>query len=159
MELFVGLAFALLVVGVAGSFLPMVPGALISLVGLSVYWWSTGFSEPHIFLVVLLYMTGFTALLFDMFAGAVGSKAGGASNSTVQAAALAGLLFFFIGGPAGTIIGITLVVYFREYLLTDDSDKSMKAAIYTTASMLGSALVQGVLTGLILIILGLTVIF
>lgn len=158
MEMFVGLAFVLLVLGVVGSFLPMMPGALLSLVGISVYWWSSGFSEPHVLIVILLYLTGFTALLFDMFAGAIGSKAGGASNSTVHASAVAGILFFFVGGPIGTIIGITLVVYFREYLLTEDSNKSMKATIYTTASMLGSALVQGGLTCLMLIILGLTVI-
>ncbi|MFB6115172.1 MAG: DUF456 domain-containing protein [Candidatus Nanohalobium sp.] len=156
MELFAGLAVVLLIVGVVGSFLPMVPGALLSIAGVSVYWWSTGFTQPNIFVVVLLYLTGLTALLFDLFAGAIGSKAGGASDRTVHAAAVAGVLFFFIGGPVGTIVGITLVVYFREYLLTNDSGESRKAALYTTASMLGSTVVQGVLTGLMLIIFGLT---
>lgn len=153
MELLTGLAVALLILGVIGAIVPMMPGALISLVGVSVYWWSTGFTQPHILVVILLYLTGFTALMFDLFAGAIGSKAGGASNRTVHAAAIAGVLFFFVGGPFGTIIGIALVVYLREYLLTDDSDKSFKAALYTTASMLGSTLVQGVLTGLMLLIL------
>lgn len=152
MDLFTGLAIALLILGVVGAFLPMMPGALISLVGLSVYWWSTGFTQPHILIVILLYLTGLTALLFDLFAGAIGSKAGGASNKTVHSAAIAGVLFFFVGGPFGTIIGIALVVYLREYLLTEDSDKSFKAALYTTASMLGSTLVQGALTGLMLLV-------
>ncbi len=153
MEVLTVVALLLLVVGVVGAFLPMMPGALISLIGVTVYWWSTGFTQPHILIVVLLYLTGLTALLFDLFAGAIGSKAGGASDRTVHAAAVAGILFFFVGGPFGTIVGIALVVYLREYLLTDDSDKSFKAALYTTASMLGSTLVQGVLTGLMLLIL------
>jgi len=157
MDLILGLSIALLVIGVIGAFVPMMPGALISLIGLSFYWWNTGFSQPHILIVVLLYLTGITALIFDLFAGAIGSKAGGASNKTVHAAAIAGILFFFIGGPFGTIVGIALVVYLREYLLTDDSDKSLKAALYTTGSMLGSTLVQGALTGLMLIILVLTI--
>ena len=156
MEAVTVLALAFLAVGVIGSFLPMMPGALVSLIGLSIYWWSTGFTRPHVFIVVLLYLTGFTALMFDWFAGALGSKAGGASNSTVHAAAVAGILFFFVGGPIGTIIGIGLVVYLREYLLTEDSDRSLKAAVYTTASMLGSTVVQGALTGLMLVTLLLT---
>lgn len=153
MDLFTGLAIVLLILGVIGAFVPMMPGALISLVGLTVYWWNTGFTQPHILIVILLYLTGLTALLFDLFAGAIGSKAGGASNKTVHAAAIAGVLFFFVGGPFGTIIGIGLVVYLREYLLTQDSDGSLRAALYTTGSMLGSTLVQGALTGLMLLIL------
>jgi uncharacterized protein YqgC (DUF456 family) len=156
MELFTVVALLLLVIGVAGAFTPMMPGALISLAGVTVYWWGTDFTQPHILIVVLLYLTGFTALMFDLFAGAIGSKAGGASNRTVHAAAIAGILFFFVAGPFGTIAGIALVVYLREYLLTQDSDGSLKTALYTTASMLGSTLVQGVLTGLMLLILAAT---
>lgn len=153
MELFSVVALVLLVIGVVGAFTPMMPGAIFSLLGVTVYWWGTDFTQPHIFVVVLLYLTGFTALMFDWFAGAIGSKAGGASNSTVHAAAIAGVLFFFVAGPFGTIFGIALVVYLREYLLTQESDRSLKAALYTTASMLGSTLVQGLLTGFMLLIL------
>lgn len=152
MDLLTGLAIVLLIVGVIGAFAPMMPGALISLLGVSLYWWSTGFTQPNILIVILLYLTGFTALMFDWFAGAIGSKAGGASNKTVHAAAIAGIVFFFVAGPFGTIAGIALVVYLREYLLTQDSDGSLEAALYTTASMLGSTLIQGVLTGLMLLI-------
>ena len=157
MEFFVTITFVLLIAGVVGSLVPMIPGAFISLIGVTYYWWSTGFSQPHILLVLLLYMTGLTALLFDWFAGALGSKAAGASDSTVRAAALAGILFFFIGGPIGTFVGIAGVVYVREYLLKGDKEKSMKAALYTAGSMLGSTLVQGFLTGVMLIILALSV--
>ena len=156
-EVVLVLALVLLLAGIVGSFLPMMPGAVFSLVGLTIYWWNTGFTRPHVLIVALLYMTGLTALLFDWFAGAVGSKAGGASDSTVKAAAAAGILFFFVGGPVGTFVGIAAVVYLREYLITEDSDRSLKAALYTTASMLGSTLVQGFLTGMMLLILVLTV--
>ena len=152
MELFTIIALVLLIAGVIGSFVPLAPGALISIIGVTVYWWSTGFSSPHLLIVLLMYLTAFTALFFDLFAGAVGSKAGGASNKTVQMSAIAGILFFFVGGPVGTIIGITAVVFLREYLLTGESMESLNAAIYTIVSVLGSALVQGVMTGLTLLI-------
>lgn len=151
-DIILGATVLLLAAGVIGSFVPMMPGALLSMIGVTLYWWSTGFTSPSIPVVILLYFTAFTALIFDLFAGAVGSKAGGASNKTVQMASIAGILFFFIGGPLGTIIGVTAVVLAREYLLTGKPEKSLKTAIYTTGSILGSSIVQGVLTGLALII-------
>ncbi|PSH02182.1 MAG: DUF456 domain-containing protein, partial [Nanohaloarchaea archaeon QH_8_44_6] len=107
---------------------------------------------PSTVIVFLLYLTALTALLFDLFAGAIGSKAGGASNKTVQMAAVAGLIFFFVTGPIGMIAGVTGVVLAREYLITGESKKSLKAAAYTAISVLGSAIIQGFLTGLTLII-------
>ena len=151
-DLILGLSVLLLVAGVIGSFAPLVLGALLSIIGVSLYWWSTGFTQPSIVVVVLLYLTALTALLFDLFAGAIGSKAGGASNKTVQMAAIAGLVFFFITGPIGMIAGVTGVVLAREYLITGESKKSLKAAAYTAISVLGSAIIQGFLTGLTLII-------
>lgn len=152
MEGFTVIATVLLVAGVIGSFVPLAPGALISIIGVTVYWWSTGFSSPGMLMVVLMYLTALTALFFDLFAGAVGSKVGGASDKTVQMSAIAGILFFFVGGPVGTIIGITAVVFLREYLLTGESRGSSKAAVYTIVSVLGSALIQGAMTGLTLLI-------
>lgn len=158
MELILGLTVAFLVAGIIGSFLPLVPGALLSIVGISIYWWSSGFAEPSIFLLILLYLTAFTAMVFDFFAGAIGSKAGGASDKTVQMAAIAGIVFFFIAGPVGTIAGITAVVLVREYLLTGDPEISTRAALYTIISVLGSAVIQGALTGLTLVIFLLTLV-
>lgn len=151
-DLITGLTLLLLIAGVIGSFVPLVPGALLSIAGVTLYWWGTGFTQPNIVVVALLYLTALTAFIFDLFAGAIGSKAGGASNKTVQMAAIAGLIFFFIAGPVGTILGVAGVVLAREYLLTGESDKSMKAAIYTSISVLGSAIIQGFLTGLTLVI-------
>lgn len=155
-DLIIGLTLILLLAGLIGSFVPLMPGALLSITGISFYWWQTGFTQPNILIVALLYFTALTAFTFDLFAGSIGSKAGGASNKTVQMAAVAGLVFFFIAGPIGTILGVGIVVLVREYLLTRDSDRSMKAAVYTSISVLGSAIIQGFLTGLTLIIFLLT---
>lgn len=151
MEIFI-LTLLLLLIGFIGSFTPLIPGALFSVTGITVYWWSTGFSEPGVFIMFLIYLTGLSALLFDIFAGAVGSKIGGASNKTVQMAAIAGIIFFFVAGPLGTLAGITGVVMAREYLLTGEKDMSIRKALYTGLSVMGSALIQGFLTGFMLVV-------
>ncbi|MFQ3275454.1 MAG: hypothetical protein ACI9LV_000615 [Candidatus Nanohaloarchaea archaeon] len=158
MEIILIITLALLAAGVIGSFLPLVPGSLISIAGISIYWWNTGFTQPGILPLILMYLTALTALVFDLFAGAIGSKAGGASSKTVQMAAIAGVIFFFVAGPVGTIVGITAVVLIREYLLTGDTGISSRAAFYTIISVLGSAIIQGVLAGLTLAIFILTLI-
>ena len=152
MELYFLIAVILLLAGVVTSFVPMIPGALLSIAGVTLYYWSTGFTEPNLFLLVLMYLTSIMAFGFDVFAGAIGSKIGGASDKTVQMAAIAGLLFFFVGGPIGSIIGIAAVVFLREYLITGKTAGSSKASIYTVLSVLGSSLVQAAFTGLTLII-------
>lgn len=153
------IAAALLIAGVVGSFVPLAPGALISIIGVTVYWWSSGFSNPNTLALILMYLTALTALFFDLFAGALGSKAGGASDKTVQMSAIAGGLFFFVGGPLGTVIGITAVVFLREYLLTGESMESSRAALYTVVSVLGSTLVQGAMASLTLLIFLIVVLF
>lgn len=152
MDLITLLTLGLLAAGIIGSFVPLVPGSLLSIIGITLYWWSTGFSKVGIIAVAMIYLTALTALFFDLFAGAIGSKVGGASDKTVKMAAIAGIIFFFIGGPIGTLVGVTLVVFLREHLLTGKTRTSLRSAVYTTGSILGSALVQAFFTSMALLI-------
>ncbi len=159
MDLFAILAILLLILGVAGSLTPMVPGALLSISGLLVYSWNTGFTEPNLFVFIVLILTGLTALIFDWLAGSVAAKAGGASNRTTVAAGIVGLLAFFLAVPVGTVVGVAVTVYIREFLRTGENNQSLKAGIYSAIGVLGSSIVQFVLTALMLIVFLATLIF
>ncbi len=159
MNFYILLAITLLVLGIIGSLTPMVPGALLSLAGVLVYSWSTGFADPNVLVLILLVLTGLTALIFDWLAGSVAAKAGGASNRTTIASGIIGLLAFFVAGPVGTVVGVALTVYIREFLRTGENNQSLKAGIYSAVGVLGSSLVQVVLTAMMLIIFLLTLIF
>lgn len=132
----------LLVVGVVGTFVPLVPGALASLGGVLLYWWSTGYTAPGPLVLAVLVGTCLFTLVVDWFAGAIGAGAGGASRRTIAIAAVVGAVLLFVAGPLGILLGTAGTVFAVEYYRHEDTKKSARAALYATVSVLGSAVVQ-----------------
>lgn len=143
------LAFVLLVAGVAGSLVPQVPGALLSLAGVFTYWYATG--EPGLALLVALTLVGVLTWVVDLFGGAIAARAGGAANSTALLAGVVGLVLFFLTGPLGIILGVAGTVFAVEFYRQQDARKGLKAALVTTVGMLASSVAQALLTGSILL--------
>jgi len=155
METSVILVLLLFFIGIVGSIVPMMPGALFSLLGVGIYFFMT--EDPSILFTVFAAFTGIFALGTDWFAGSVAAKYGGASNKTSLMAGIAGVFgFIFLGGPVGLAIAVGATVYIREFMIHGNSDKGMKAAVYATIGVLGSAIVQTILTASILIAFVLT---
>lgn len=149
--LLVLLAFALLIAGVVGSLTPQVPGALLSLAGVLVYWGASGFTEPGTLVLASLVLVGLVTVAVDWLGGAVAAKAGGASTGTAIVAGLVGLVLFLFTGLLGVLVGVAGTVFALEYHRQRDARAGAKAALVTTAGMLGSAVVQALLTGAMLI--------
>jgi len=150
MELTTILIISLLAAGIIGSIIPMMPGALFSLVGILVYFF--GSSKPSIWFTVFGLLTVGSALVFDWFAGSIAARYGGASTKTSIAAGFTGLLgFIFLGGPIGLAVAVMATVFVREYLIHGDERKGLKSAVYATVGVLGSAVVQALLTGSVLL--------
>ncbi|MFB6155184.1 MAG: DUF456 domain-containing protein [Haloferacaceae archaeon] len=144
-------ALALLVLGVVGSAVPALPGAALSLAGVLLYWWSTGYADPGPLALAGFLAVGLLTVAVDWFAGAMAARAGGASMATTALAALAGLLFLFVAGPLGVLVGVAGTVFAVEFYRNRDADASGRTAAYATVGMLGSAVVQVLLTGAMLV--------
>jgi hypothetical protein len=140
------LAFGLLVLGVVGSVVPGLPGALLSLAGVYLFWWQSGYASPGLFVLVGLTVVGVATVAVDWFAGAAAAKAGGASTRTTLLAAVVGFVLLFVAGPVGVIVGVAGVVFAFEFLREGDAEASLRTAAYTTLGMLGSTVVQALLT-------------
>lgn len=143
------LAFLLLVGGVAGSLVPQVPGALLSLAGVFTYWYATG--EPGLALLAALVLVGVLTWVVDFVGGAIAARAGGASNLTALLAGVVALVLFFVTGPLGIILGVAVTVFAVEFYRQRDARKGAKAALVTTVGMLASSVAQALLTGSILL--------
>ncbi|MFB6244888.1 MAG: DUF456 domain-containing protein [Candidatus Nanohaloarchaea archaeon] len=146
MELFTIIAVLLMIAAVVGSLVPALPGALLSIAGIVVYWYGTGYSSPGILFLTAFMATGLFAVLFDWFGGAIAAKAGGASSRTGIASGVAAMIAFIFLGPLGILIGVAGTVAVREYLRTGDTRSSLRAAAYSTAAVLSSAVVQFTIT-------------
>lgn len=148
--LWLALTLVLLVVGVVGAVTPLLPGPLVSVAGVCLYWWSTGFGEPGALFVVAVVIVGVGAFLVDWLAGAISSKASGASTTSAVVAAVVGVLAFFVAGPLGIVLGVALAVFATEYYLHRDLRTGARASLYATVGLLASSVVQLLVTVAIL---------
>jgi uncharacterized protein YqgC (DUF456 family) len=145
-ELVTVVALALVVLGVVGSVTPFLPGALLSLAGVYLYWWHTGYTDPGLLALAGFTVVGVAAFAFDQLAGLVAAKASGASAWTSIAAGVVGFALFFVAGPLGVLLGVAATVFVLEYFRHADARRGVRTALYTTIGMLGSAVVQVMVT-------------
>ncbi|MFB6086965.1 MAG: DUF456 domain-containing protein [Haloarculaceae archaeon] len=140
------IALALLLGGIVGAVAPVLPSGLLSLSGVGLYWWHTGYTDPGLFVLSGLVLVGLAVLAVEWFAGAISAKAGGASNATTAAATGVGFLGIFVGGPVGFLVGTAGTVFVLEVLQGGAPRESARAAGVTLLGMLTSTVLQVLLT-------------
>ena len=94
----------LMLLGLAGTVLPLVPGIPLMLAGMVLAAWAEGFTRIGWATLVLLAVLTALSLVVEAMAAALGAKRVGASGAAVAGAALGALLGFF-AGFVGIIIG------------------------------------------------------
>lgn len=141
-DLVTAAAVALLVLGVVGSVVPLLPGAELSLLGVYLHWWGSGYTEPGLLLLAAFTLFGLAVVVVDYGAGAVSAKAGGASWTTSLVAGVVGLIGLVAFGPLGLLVGTAGTAFLLEFYRSEDAEASAKTALYTTVGILGSAVVQ-----------------
>ncbi|MCH7661774.1 MAG: DUF456 domain-containing protein [Euryarchaeota archaeon] len=154
-EIALAVAIALLVGGVLASFVPLAPGALLSLFGIYVYWWASGYSEPGAVFLVAATLIGLSALALDYLASALSTRASGASWKTTAIAAVVGVGLLFplnaqrasaITGPIGAVIGVIVATFALEFERSGELERSLRIAGYTLLGLLLSKGLQVLLT-------------
>jgi uncharacterized protein YqgC (DUF456 family) len=144
-------ALALLVSGVVGCVVPAVPGPPLSLAGVYLGWWGSDFSEPGTLLLVTLTLLGVLAIAADLAADVVSARIGGASLGTSLIAGAVGLVLLVVATPVGSLVGVVATVFVLEYRRHSDAVRGAKTAGVVVLGMLGSAVVQVLLTGSMLV--------
>lgn len=146
-------AVGLTVLGVVGSATPLVPGAVLSLAGIFLYWWHTGYAEPGTVTLIALTLLGVVTMAVDYLAGLLSAKVGGASWTTGVIAGIVGVALLIVAGPVGVVAGVAGTVFAIEYRRSGDREESVQTAVRTTVGMVGSTAVQVLFTGTLLVAL------
>src|SRR5690606_30447996 len=136
------LAAVLVVVGLAGTVLPALPGLPLVFVGMLVAAWTDGFQHVPVWVLVLLGLLTVVSLAIDFWATALGAKRVGASRKAVIGAMLGTLGGLFLG-PLGLLLGPFAGALGGELL----HRRSLDRANVGDAAMLGSGTWRGVLVG------------
>lgn len=133
------LGVAVCLLGLAGLFLPVIPGSVLVFVGIVLVAWADGFARIGFGTLAAVGALAIAAALVDNLAGAIGARKLGASKWGVLGA-LVGLLAGLAMGPLGVVIGPAAGALVAEYLVDRDFKRASKA---------GAGAVIGFLVGLV----------
>lgn len=132
MSLLTLVVIALLLGGVVVSVAPKIPGGVaLTVAGVYLHWFGTGFSEPHSMVVILLTMIGIFILLSNLVGPVIRKKIGDTPAITTTIGGLVGAVGSFIWGTPGFIVGMFLTVFVLEYLRRGDVVESVVSSIVT----------------------------
>ncbi len=139
-----GLIIAILffIAGMAGIFLPVLPGAPLLVVGMVAYGLVEGFTH----LTWQFFLGQFILMSFvfgiDYLANIWGVKKYGGSRTAVWGSVLGALVGLVLLGPLGIILGPFIGAVAGELLAKQDINQAVRAGIGTLLGFLGGALVK-----------------
>lgn len=132
-------AVLLVLVGIAGTILPALPGTPLVLIGLILAAWADGFQKVGWFPLSVIGGMTLLSLVVDFAATSLGAKRAGASWLAVTGAAIGTVVGLFFSLP-GLLLGPFIGAVLGEYLARRDRDQAVKAGIGTWIGiMLGTA--------------------
>jgi uncharacterized protein YqgC (DUF456 family) len=143
------LAYLLILIGVAGSVIPVLPGPMLIWLGAFVWAWADGFTHIGWGTLIILGILAAISWGSDIFLSTVMSRRAGASWKAILGAIVGGLLgagLFsalpvlgtFLGAILGAIVGMWLVEYFDK-----GSTRAATVAVQAyIASMIFAALLE-----------------
>jgi uncharacterized protein len=133
------LAVACVLVGIAGTILPALPGAPLVFIGLVLAAWADGFDKVGPIPLVIIGVLTVLTLVVDFAATSLGAKRVGASWQAVAGAAVGTIVGLFFSLP-GLILGPFIGAVLGEYLARRNRDQAIKAGVGTWIGiMLGTA--------------------
>jgi uncharacterized protein YqgC (DUF456 family) len=147
---------ALIVLGLAGTVLPLLPGTLLVWSGVLLGAWIDDFTRVSVGTVVIISVLALLAWALDFVAGLMGAKRAGASKLALAGAAIgtvAGLFMGLVGVLFMPLVGAAL----GEYWAQKDQQLAAKVAFSTwlglLVGMLAKVVLSFVMVGIFLIAL------
>jgi uncharacterized protein YqgC (DUF456 family) len=135
------LAVALIIVGVIGTFLPVLPGAAVMFGGMLLAAWIDNFQR--IGWITLTILGALTLLIFviDIVAALFGAKRVGASRLALAGAAMGAIIGIFFG-IVGILIAPFIGAVVGELLATAQIQRAAKVGVGTWLGMAAGALAK-----------------
>ena len=128
-------AIALVLIGIAGTVLPGLPGTPLVFGGLLLAAWIDDFSRVGVWPLVVLGVLTLFSFAIDIIGAMLGAKRVGASKQAVIGAAL-GTLFGMFAGLIGLIIGPLIGAVVGELMAKRDIGHAGKVGVATWIGLL-----------------------
>lgn len=144
-------AVLLIVAGVAGTVLPMLPGVPLVFAGLLLAAWHGGFDKVSILTMVIIGAIAALAWAVDFFASMVTAKKAGASKYALWGAGI-GALVGIMGGIPGLIIGPAIGATIGELITHKDTTKATTSKATTVGIAAGLGFVLALVIKIVLVL-------
>ena len=135
------LSVFLMLLGIIGSFLPVLPGPLTSWFGLLVLHLTDAVPMNWTFLIITLFFA-LAIWLLDYIIPAMGTKKFGGSKAGMIGTTLGLIIGLIFLGPFGIIVGPFAGAYIGELLNKSDSKTALKAAFGSFLGFLTSTFIK-----------------
>ena len=130
----------LILIGVAGSFLPIIPGPICSWLGLLVLHLTQSIPQNTSFLIIT-FAIALVIFLLDSLLPVIGTKKmGGTRMGTIGSGI--GLLIGFFFGPIGLILGPFMGALTGELTQSSDIKKAVRTAFGSLAGVLAGTMMK-----------------
>lgn len=129
------LSAVLVLMGLAGAVLPLLPGTLLVWAGLLLGAWIDDFTRVSVLAVVFITLLAALAWALDFVAGLMGAKRAGASRLALVGAAVGTIVGIFMG--LVSVLFMPLVgAAIGEYWAQKDQQRAAKVALATWVGLL-----------------------
>jgi hypothetical protein len=138
------LSVALILLGLAGTVLPALPGTALVLAGILLGAWIDGFTHVGWLPLTVIGVLAVLAWVLDYVAGLMGAQRAGASRQAIVGAALgtvAGLLMGLVGVLFMPLVGAAI----GEYLARRDHGQALRVGVSTWLGILAGLVAKVVL--------------
>lgn len=139
-----GLSVALIMLGLAGTVLPVLPGTLLVWAGIVLGAWIDDFSRVSVATVVAISVLALLAWGLDYAAGMLGAHKVGASQWALLGAAIGTVLGLFMG-VVGVLFMPLVGAAAGEYLARKDQSRALRVGLATWVGIMLGLLVKVVL--------------
>ena len=150
------LCVLLIVLGLAGTVLPVLPGTLLVWAGIVLGAWIDDFSRVGVTTVVVISVLAVLAWALDFVAGLLGAKRAGASKLALIGAAVGTVVGIFMG-LVGVLFMPLVGAAIGEYWAQKDQQRAAKVAVATwlglMLGMVAKVVLSFVMVGIFLIAL------
>ena len=136
------IGFLLILTGIVGSFIPIIPGPIAGWLGLFVVYQSSFLNLDYFFLGIT-FVIAISVFILDYIIPSIGAKKFGGSKAGVIGSTLGTIIGIIFLGPIGIIIGAFLGAFVGELSKNRSNTRiAFKAAIGTLIGYLGGIILK-----------------
>ena len=152
------LCAALILLGLAGTVLPVLPGTVLVWGGIVLGAWIDDFTRVGVSTVVVISVLALLAWALDYVAGLMGAKKAGASKQALLGAAIGTVLGLFMG-LVGVLFMPLVGAAVGEYLAQKNQERAVKVGVATWVGIMVGLIAKVVLAFMMVGIFGVALLF